>query len=77
MVFMVLQFFFARFGEKDEVVDEENVHESWPPLKVFIPTQFLRSTSCWIRCARYSMQRMKMYDESGSPCLISLEGGKG
>ena len=77
MVFMVLQFFFARFGKKDEVVGEENVHETWPPLKVFIPTQFLRSTSYWIRCARYSMQRMKMYDESGSPCLISLEGGKG
>ena len=35
---MVLQFFFARFGKKDEVVGEENVHESWPPLKVFIPT---------------------------------------
>ena len=48
-----------------------------PPFKVFITAQFLRSTSCWIRCARYSMQRMKMYDESGSPCLIPLEGGKG
>lgn len=43
----------------------------------FYPNPILEVNLLLDKVCRYSMQRMKMYDESGSPCLISLEGGKG
>ena len=38
---MVLQFFFARFGKKDEVFGEEKVHESWATSRSFYPNPIL------------------------------------
>ena len=38
---MVLQFFFACFGKKDEVVGEEKVREGWATSRSFYPNPIL------------------------------------
>ena len=48
-----------------------------PSLEVFTPVQFPRAISEFMRSARYSMHRMKMYGERGSPWRMPLKGRKG
>ena len=70
---MERQFFLVAFAKRIRSSAKNRCEKEGPSLEVFTPDQFPRMTFNWMSQAKYSMQRMKMYDEKGSPWQMPLE----
>lgn len=74
---MVWKFLLVAFAKRMRSLAKKSCEKMGPSLAVLTPFQFSCAILVWMRQARYSMQRMKMYGERGSPYRIPREGWKG
>ena len=67
-------FFLVAFTKRSKSSAKNKWVKEGLSCEVFTPVQCPLTDSAWIRQAKYSIQRIKMYSDKASPCRIPREG---